>query len=151
MPKMNQMFPSPFLSAADLNDQEMAFTISDVAQETVGKGDDAEVKWVVYFSEADKGLVLNKTNATSITACLGDDTDEWMSRKVVLYPTQVQFSGKMVDAIRVKEKATKVANKATPKPEPTRKTAPPVTQQEVDEDIEIPFDGKSDVWPKGRQ
>ena len=87
MPKMNQMFPSPFLSAADLNDQEMVLTVSGVAQETVGKGDDADVKWVVYFSEADKGLVLNKTNATSITACLGDDTHEWMGRKVVLYLT----------------------------------------------------------------
>jgi hypothetical protein len=56
----------------------------------------------------------------------------------VLYPTEVQFSGKMVEAIRVKEKATRQANKATPKATPG-KPAPAVTQQEVDADADIPF------------
>jgi hypothetical protein len=115
MPKMSQMFPSKWLAAADLDDQERTFTVSDISEETVGQGEAAEDKWVVTFRETSKGLVLNKTNATSLKTCLGDDTDDWMGRKVVLYPTEVQFQGKMVEAIRVKEKATKAANKPATK------------------------------------
>ena len=139
MPKMNSMFPSKWLAAADLDDQDRTLTIRDVAQETVGQGDEADLKWVVYFKEMTKGLVLNKTNATSISVCLGDDTDEWLGRQVVLYPTQVQFSGKMVEAIRVQEKKTKVANKA-PKPATAKNgKVQPMTQAEADGD-DIPDD-----------
>lgn len=144
MPKMNEMFPSKWLAAADLNDQDVTLTISDVSQETVGQGDDAELKWCVYFSEVKKGLVLNKTNAGSLSSSLGDDTDDWIGKKVVLYPTEVQFNSKMVEAIRVKEKATKVANKqqqpaGARTAAPPRQTAPPVTQAEVDGDEDLPF------------
>lgn len=147
MPKMSQMFPSKWLAAADLDEQDRTLTVADVTEELIGQGEEQDLKWVIHFREVDKGLVLNKTNATTITSALGDDTDEWIGRKVVLYPTEVSFSGKMVAAIRVKEKATRAANKATPKAQPG-KTAAPVTQAEVDEDEDIPFDG--DTWPKGR-
>jgi hypothetical protein len=142
MAKLNQMFPSKWLAASDLDDSDRTLTVRDVTQEIVGQGEEAESKYVVYFRETEKGLVLNKTNATSLGSCLGDDTDDWVGQRVVLYPTQVQFNSKMVDAIRVKEKATKVANKAA-KPSTSRQTAPPVTQAEVDGDDgdgeDIPF------------
>jgi hypothetical protein len=108
MPKMNSMFPSKWLTAADLEDADKTLTIADVAQESIGQGEEQELKWVVFFheyragGERGKGLVLNKTNAVSLAGCFGDDTDDWIGHKVVLYPTQVQFSGKMVEAIRVK-------------------------------------------------
>ena len=136
MPKMNSMFPSKWLAAADLDEQGNTLTIADVTQERIGQGEEQELKWVVHFREKEKGLVLNKTNATSIASCLGDDTDEWLGCKVVLYPTEVQFSGKMVEAIRVKEKATKAANKPAPTP-PARGKVAPVTQQEIDSDEDI--------------
>ena len=140
MAKLNQMFPSKWLAAADLNDTDTTLTVDSVTQEVVGQGEEAETKWVVYFREVSKGLVLNKTNATSFGSCLGDDTDDWIGSRVVLYPTQVQFSGKMVEAIRVKEKATRIANKpAAARPQPSRQTAPPVTQAEADDDSDIPF------------
>ncbi len=134
MPKMSQMFPSKWLAAADLDEQDRTFTVADVTEELIGQGEEQDLKWVVHFREVDKGLVLNKTNATTITSALGDDTDEWIGRRVVLYPTEVSFSGKMVSAIRVKEKATKAANKVAPKAQPG-KPAPVVTQAEADEDI----------------
>ena len=132
MPKLNSMFPSKWLAAADLDEQGNTLTIADVTQERIGQGEEQELKWVVHFREKEKGLVLNKTNATSIASCLGDDTDEWLGCKVVLYPTEVQFSGKMVEAIRVKEKATKAANKVVQSPAPRGKVQP-VTQSEVDD------------------
>ena len=110
----------------------------------VGQGEEAERKWVVYFNEVNKGLVLNKTNATSLAACLGDDTDEWEGQRVVLYPTEVNFSGRMVEAIRVKEKATKNANKPTALKPGKPQQAKPTTQVEVDEtdegdESDLPF------------
>lgn len=141
MARMGDMFPSKWLSAADLHDNDATLTISSISQELVGQGEEAERKWVVYFNEVNKGLVLNKTNATSFANCFGDDTDEWEGRRVVLYPTEVNFSGRMVEAIRVKEKATKNANKPVAlkpgKPQPAK----PMTQEEVDagEDSDIPF------------
>ena len=130
MPKMHQMFPSRWLAAADLEDQDRTYTITDVTQELIGQGEDQDHKWVVSFREVDKGLVLNKTNATSQASCLGDDTDDWLGRKVVLYSTEVQFSGRMVEAIRVREKATRQLAKQAAAP--SKKTAQPVTQAEVD-------------------
>ena len=146
MPKLHNMFPSKWLAAADLEDQDKTLTISDVTQEIVGQGEESESKWVLYFNEVEKGLVLNKTNATSLAAALGDETDYWLGRKVVLYPTEVQFNSKMVEAIRVKEKATKNANKTPTAPAKSSgalaakasKPAEPLTQEEADE-ADIPF------------
>lgn len=150
MPRMNDMFPSKFLTAADLDEQERTFTVSGIDTEIVGQGDEAESKWVLYFNDAEKGLVLNKTNANSISGALGDNTDDWIGRQVVLYPTEVAFGGKMVAAIRVKEKATRTlaqqAAKRTPArtmpvPEnkkPVRATAP-ITQEQADADDDVPF------------
>ena len=144
MPKMNAMFPSKYLAAADLDEREQTYTVSGIDTEVVGQGDEAESKWVLYFSEADKGLVLNKTNATSISGALGDDTDDWIGRQIVLYPTEVAFSGKMVACIRVKEKATRtLAQQAmkraqaqrmpVPDSKPAGKPAKPMTQEEADD------------------
>lgn len=151
MPKMNSMFPSKWLAAADLEDQDRTFTISDISQESVGQGEEQELKWVVFFREVGKGLVLNKTNATSLASCFGDDTDDWIGMRVVLYPTQVQFSGKMVEAIRVKEKQTKNLAKQGPSKvgaATSKKPATPITQADVDaarNDTSEPFDPTDDI------
>lgn len=150
MPKMNAMFPSKFLAAADLEEQERTYTVSGIDTEIVGQGDESESKWVLYFTEADKGLVLNKTNASSISNALGDDTDYWIGRQIVLYPTEVAFSGKMVACIRVKEKATKTlaqqaAKRANAQRIPLAETKSstraraPMTQKQADDDEDVPF------------
>jgi len=141
---MNDMFPSKWLAAADLHDTDQTLTVSEVGQEVVGQGDDAETKWVVYFTEVSKGLVLNKTNATSLSLCLGLQTEDWIGQRAVLYPTQVQFNSKMVDAIRVSEKKTRNANNpqaaaapARPKPQPARPKQP--TPADEDDEDSVPF------------
>lgn len=144
MAKMGKMFPSKWLAAADLNDSDLTVTINSVTEELVGQGEQAEYKWVCYFQECEKGMVLNKTNAQAIAAIYGDDTDDWLGRPVVLFPTEVDFGGKKVEAIRVKSKATLALAQKARKPQPAQATkgkVQPVTQAEVDEseDIEVPF------------
>ena len=97
--KIGDVFPSAFLRAGDLGNRKHALTIRDVQLEKVGDDD----KPVCYFNGKEKGLVLNKTNATVIASFLGGDTDEWLGKRIVLYPTKVNYQGQTVDAIRVEQ------------------------------------------------
>jgi hypothetical protein len=49
------------------------------------------------------GMVLNRTNADSITEILGtDETDEWAGGRVVLYVDKtVMYAGKRTGGVRV--------------------------------------------------
>ena len=59
-------------------------------------------KLVLKFKGKEKGLVLNKTNATVIASAHGPDSDRWPGKKIYIYATKVQFGDSMVDAIRVR-------------------------------------------------
>jgi hypothetical protein len=94
-------FPSNYLKAAELTG-DVTYTIKGVEVETLGQGKDAEDKPVVYFNESDKGLVLNKTNAATIGEMYGDETNNWIGKRITVYPASVPFQGKMTQAIRVR-------------------------------------------------
>jgi len=96
------MFPSKYIKAGDCEEADLQLTIAAVKQESIGQGDEAETKFVVYFDEHDKGLVLNKTNANIIAEMFGDDTDAWINREITLHVQSVEFQGKIVPSIRVK-------------------------------------------------
>jgi hypothetical protein len=129
MPNVNDMHPSNYLKASDLDDEDLTLTMKAVKQESIGQGAQAEEKWILYFKGQDKGLVLNKTNTTTIAKLYGDDTDGWLGKRITLFATQVDFQGRQVDAIRVKNKAPKEA--ARPEKAPAGVTA----EDESDEDI----------------
>lgn len=94
---INSAFPSNFLKATDLNGRRVTVTISHVLPEKVGD----DVKPCVYFQGAEKGLVLNKTNANEIAVMHGFETDHWVGKKIVVYPTTTDFQGRRVACIRV--------------------------------------------------
>ena len=135
------MHPGKFLKASDFERAQM-WTIADLREEQIqnqqtGK---AENKWVLYFTEDDRGLVLNVTNRVALEDYLGFETDEWLEHKVVLFKDRVSFGGKMVDAIRLRE--PRKAAKPTAKPKPAAAPAPaPQEHSEVDPpmDDDIPF------------
>ena len=128
MPSVNDSYPSKYLKASDLNDTPLTLQISDVSEETVGQGDQAEKKLVCYFRGEEKGMVLNKTNATTIADQLGDETDDWIGQSITLFPTQVDFGGRQVEAIRVKKRSAKPAKTDRRKPDPL-----PANNEEFDE------------------
>jgi hypothetical protein len=122
------MMPSNWLKAQDLEDEDLAVTISAIKQEEIGQGGQTEWKWVLYFQGLEKGLVLNKTNATTIGKLHGEYTDDWMGKRITLYPTEVDFQGQRVQAIRVKNKVPKAA-----------RDRPAKSRPDADEDDEAPF------------
>ena len=120
-------FPSKYLKAADLQGRNIAVQISGVQMEDVGSDDKPERKPVVYFSGAKKGLVLNKTNALTISEVFGPETDNWLGVKVQLFATRVPFQGRMVDAIRLtvpREPPAGAAKPAAAAPPPVAHPAP---------------------------
>lgn len=95
---INDQFPSKYLKAPDLNGGEVVVTIKDCIVEEVGD----DKRPVLYFAGKEKGVVLNKTNATNISEAFTPDTDEWVGKKVTLYTTWVDFQGKSMESIRIR-------------------------------------------------
>lgn len=92
-----------FLKAIDLNGQAQILVIDKCLFEKVGQGDQAEHKWVLYFRDGWKPLVLNKTNATVMGEVHGMEPKEWPGKLIELYPTTTTFQGKRCECIRVQE------------------------------------------------
>ena len=93
------------LKAGDL--QGKARKLQIAAYDTVDF--DGTQKVVLNFNGAEKGLVLNLTNANRIAVNLGsDEMDNWIGRAITIYPTTTEFNGKTVDCIRVKEEVPEV-------------------------------------------
>ena len=123
--KISTAFPSKYLRAADLDGRQVAVEIASIEMEDVATGE--EPKPVLYFVGKSKGVVMNKTNANTIAAAYGDDTDAWMGQPITLFSAHVQFQSRMVEAIRIKV--------------PPRKPSPPPPQiqgRALDDD-DIPF------------
>ena len=95
---INDSFPSNWLKAGDLKGRSVDVTISHVSEEDVGDG----MKPVLYMSGKDKGIVLNKTNASMIASSYGDMTEGWEGKPLTVFPDKTSFQGKIVDCIRVR-------------------------------------------------
>ncbi len=139
MPNLNEMYPSKWLKAADCDDGDLIVTIRDVGQEYVGQEGEADQKWVIYFHEVEKGLILNKTNSRAIAKLHGESTDDWIGKRIALFSMEVQFKQDVVPAIRVRSKAPRAAAKTIPVA-PARATTPDPGAEMADDDKEdIPF------------
>lgn len=97
--RIDSAYPSKYLKTADLQGRAVRVTIDRFEIEEIGDGDR---KPCLYFEGKERGIVLNRTNADTITASLGEETDNWIGQVIELYPDKTRFAGKMVDCIRVR-------------------------------------------------
>jgi hypothetical protein len=100
--KISEMFPSPWLAAADLNNTNVTVEIEDVTYEAVGK--DQEKKPIAKFKGKSKRLILNKTNCRAIAALYGDDSRAWPQNPITLFPTMTQVGDEPKPCIRAKRR-----------------------------------------------
>ena len=118
------LFPTQYLSAADLRKEDRTVTIRGVTVDELKTSQGSEKKPCVYFEETkaaadrdgkkEKRLVLNKTNAMTIASLYGYEVDEWKGKRITLYPTQADAFGKTVDCIRVRPTVPPAAAPAEP-------------------------------------
>ncbi len=140
--KISDEFPSQFLKASDLQGKEVRVIMGRVEREKIGN----DTKPVLYFKGKDRGLVLNKTNASTISDGYGDDTDDWFDNPLILFSVKTDYQGKVVDATRCRIPTAKDNRQAPP---PARRPDPissgPIDPPARDEppanvyDEEIPF------------
>lgn len=126
MPRVSEMIVSKFLKKDDFDDDRIC-TIKSVKLEDM-PGDAGEQKWVLYFREEQKGLVMNMTTIRVLEQAFGDDTDHWTGNRVMVYvDPSVSFAGRIVGGLRIR----------TPKKGVQQPTPPPPKDDEFDK--EIPF------------
>ena len=92
--KVSEMFQKRFMKADDIV-RDTTLTMDDVTEETVA-GDDGneESCFILWFTEIDKGLRLNVTNAVKIQSLLDDeDTANWKGHRITLYKSSTPFKG----------------------------------------------------------
>jgi hypothetical protein len=90
---------------------------------------------VLYFSDFDKGMVLNVTNCRTIEDGYGTETDAWPGKSIELFSMKVDFKGDRVDAVRVRIPKPPSADELIDPQEPP----PSSGSGPVDLDDEIPF------------
>ena len=127
--------PSKYLTKEDVEPKKLV-TIRKFAMETIegrGKSDD---KWVVYFQEFEKGMVLNPTNQKLMLMALDlsadSDTNDAVGKKIVIFndPSVQDLNGELVGGIRIRKYNLSPAAQA--------KQAPPPPKEDEFED-DIPF------------
>ena len=123
MVNVNNMFPSKWVKAADLQGKEIVVTIDRLGKEEVEQG--APPKYILYFEGKNKGMVLNKTNTGNLATIHGPESDGWIGKQIQLFSTFVDFKGESVEAISIKAVAP-------------ASVAPPVPEHDSIDD-EIPF------------
>jgi hypothetical protein len=112
---IDELYPSRFLRCSDLDGRPMPVTIAGLKREDIG----GEHKSVLVFADDTKELILNKTNARAIAKVFGNETTAWKGKQITLVPTQVDFRGDIVDAIRVRATPRRPGPTPTPQPAPT--------------------------------
>ncbi len=132
--KVSDAFPSNYLKATDFTDGPALLIMDRTEFETIG--DDR--KMILFFQGKEKGLVCNKTNANTIAAIYGDDTDDWKGKEIVLFEAYVDFQGKSVPSIRVRAPKKKPVAQQQEGRQFTKPTTGPQPSRQV-EDQEIPF------------
>lgn len=94
-----------YLGAYALDEgQELILTISYVREETVtgpdGKKEDCTV---IHFAEKVKPMILNVTNAKTISKIYETPyIENWAGKKIQIYVAQVKAFGDLVDALRIR-------------------------------------------------
>jgi hypothetical protein len=138
---LSEAYPSRYLKADDLNGDPITLTIADVVMTELGQGEDKQRKLVLSFEDNDKEMVLNKTNAVAIAKLYGQETDEWVGKRITVIAREVDFKGVPTLALRV----SIVKPKAVNKPEFTKKE-----ERELAEDLAATrLEPKSQRYPYG--
>lgn len=146
MPRVGDTYPDRWMKASHLEEmnpdaENYVFTITD-SGETIYN--DGKKQIFLKFAETRLELGLNKGNAELCQDLFSsDDSDDWVGRRIALHVEIVRNSmvpGGKSPAIRVSSKATRLANRP-----PSKKPAPPVTQQEADGDIPLDDDIPDDI------
>lgn len=103
MPDFRTFYDREFIYAFNLEGRDVTVTIENVKLgELVGTSGKKSKKPVVYFKGSEKGLALCVTNGRTIAAMYGNKTEDWVGKRITMFPTHTQFGGQTVECIRIR-------------------------------------------------
>lgn len=94
-----------YLGAYSLNpNEERTLTIKKVTRDKVtGPGGKKTECTVLHFKENEKPMILNRTNAKTITSIYGTPyIEEWIGKGIIVFADKVEAFGEEVEALRIK-------------------------------------------------
>lgn len=99
------LHPSEYVAAVEFQGKDVTLTIAAVQLEQLQiQGGRKESKPTISFKETKKKLVVNKTNASVIAELYGTKAEEWIGKKITMYPTRTTCGRDTVDCIRIRER-----------------------------------------------
>jgi len=136
---ISEVYSGSYLKADDLQGRRVTVKINHVSvKEFEGDRGSTDRKIVIGFEGKEKCLVANKTNATIIAEVLGSqNTEDWVGGTIKLESRKVEFSGRLVPAIRV---VLEEQQESKPKPAPVSEAQRKGITQ-TDPDVPLPEDG----------
>ena len=101
--KISAMMESKYLKQSDVDDETLV-TVKGLKKVNVARDDEEpEYRWTCQFAEFAKPMVLNATNIKRMGKALGDDTDDWIGKQVIVYvDPDIEFGGNVVGGLRIK-------------------------------------------------
>jgi hypothetical protein len=122
---VSDLSTSNYLSRKETGDGVgLLLTVKSVEHENIAGDNQAEnMKYVMFFNEQEKGLVLNKTNGTIMAAIAGSpESENWIGKKCVAYfDASIMYKGEVKGGIRLRKPVLKAAQ---PAKQPVTKPAP---------------------------
>ena len=90
---------SGFLRAEDLGGKPHVLRIKAVREHTF---EDGKSQLILDFTNAEKSLGLNRTNAQSVAGLAKDeDTEQWPGTDIKVFPCYTEFGNKVVECVRI--------------------------------------------------
>lgn len=93
----DELYPGRFLKAVDFKGGKVTLRISEVKIEELVGDKGPQIKGVISFEKMEKQWALNKTNGICLKEMFGKKVQEWVGKRVTLFPSQ--WDGE--DCIRV--------------------------------------------------
>jgi hypothetical protein len=99
--KISELYPRRFARGSDLNGPATV-TIKEITQEELHPAGRPVKKFVIWFTETPRGVILTRPLALQLAEILGDDTAFWKDQKITLYPEPMNVAGRPCVGIRAR-------------------------------------------------
>lgn len=99
-----KMFDYRFLSGEDLMNKDWTLTIKAVKREQVysQQKKSNEDQLAIWFTQGEKGMIVNKTNAKVISKVTGTPyIEQWVGKTITIRAERVKAFGEITMAVRV--------------------------------------------------
>jgi hypothetical protein len=96
-------------------------TIFDVKAEMVGRENNLKRKMIIGFEGIEKGFVCNPTNNLVLVEAFGEETDNWIGKKVIFHIVRVPFEGRQVPSLQLEPVTQTTVTESATEPAPQKK------------------------------